>query len=56
MTKLITVHGTNAGDQNGEGERWWQKKSPFQKRLAEWFDLDGVEIEPFHWNEGPTAR
>jgi hypothetical protein len=56
MTKLITVHGTNAGDPSDEGERWWQKNSPFQKRLAEWLDLDGVVIEPFHWDEGPNSE
>jgi hypothetical protein len=56
MTMLITVHGTNAGDPNDEGEHWWQKNSPFQKRLAEWLDLDGVEIEPFHWDEGPNSE
>jgi hypothetical protein len=56
MTKLITVHGTNAGDQSDEGERWWQKNSSFQKRLAEWLNLDGVEIEPLHWYEGPNSE
>jgi hypothetical protein len=43
MTKLITVHGTNAGDPNNERERWWQRNSPFQRRLAEWLDLKGVD-------------
>jgi hypothetical protein len=33
MTKIIAVHGTNAGDPNDEGEHWWQRNSPFQKRL-----------------------
>jgi hypothetical protein len=56
MTKLITVHGTNAGNPNDEGEHWWQKNSPFQKRLAEWLDLDGVVIQPFHWEEGPNSE
>jgi hypothetical protein len=56
MTKIITVHGTNAGNPNDVGEHWWQKESPFQKRLTEWLDLDGVEIEPFHWDEGPNSE
>jgi hypothetical protein len=56
VTKLITVHGTNAGDPSDEGEHWWQKDSPFQKRLAEWLNLEGVEIEPFHWGEGPNSE
>jgi hypothetical protein len=56
MTKLITVHGTNAGDPNDEGAHWWQRNSAFQKRLAEWLNLDGVEVEPFHWDEGPNSE
>jgi hypothetical protein len=56
MTKLITVHGTNAGSPSDEGEQWWQRNSSFQKRLAEWLNLAGVEIEPFHWGEGPNSE
>jgi hypothetical protein len=56
MTKIITVHGTNAGNPSDEGEHWWQRNSPFQKRLSTWLNLDGVEFEPFHWNEGPNSE
>jgi hypothetical protein len=23
---------------------------------AEWLDLTGVQIEPFHWDEGPNSE
>jgi hypothetical protein len=57
-TKLITVHGTGAGDTTAKGDRWWQLGSQFSLMLAERLDLDGacVEIVPFQWDDGPNSE
>jgi hypothetical protein len=56
MAKIITVHGTNAGHPDDEGQRWWQRGSEFQKRLSAWISLDPPQFEPFHWGEGPNSE
>jgi len=48
MVKLITVHGTFAGDPRNRGEKWWQKESPFTTELQS-FIGEPLEVEPFHW-------
>ncbi|MBI1391722.1 MAG: hypothetical protein GC152_03170 [Alphaproteobacteria bacterium] len=52
MTKIITVHGTNASDDSDVGEQWWQRGSQFQERLAELIETDdgALEVDPFHWS------
>ena len=49
MVKIITVHGTFAQDSENSGDKWWQKGSPFLKKLQ---DLIGepLDILPFHWS------
>lgn len=57
--KLITVHGTGAGDlRSMDGHRWWQLNSGFQKELAKRIHLDSdkCEIVPFRWNIGPNSE
>jgi len=56
--KLVTVHGTGAGDKECTGERWWQRGSPFLTELAKRLNLDPsrVEIVPFHWELGPNSE
>lgn len=56
--KLITVHGTGAGDVSASGKRWWQHGSKFQKDLSERLDLDEsrVDLEPFQWALGPNSE
>ncbi len=49
VTKIITVHGTFAGDDADSGEKWWQRGSPFLTRLQSYLD-DRIEIDPFHWS------
>ena len=58
LTKLVTVHGTGAGDKECSGERWWQRGSPFLAELAKRLNLDPgrVEIVPFHWDLGPNSE
>ncbi|MEM7544723.1 MAG: hypothetical protein AAF367_04235 [Pseudomonadota bacterium] len=55
---LITVHGTGAGDETAEGERWWQLGSGFQAALGERLDLDPdrVAILPFQWAQGLNSE
>ena len=57
-TVLITVHGTGAGDEAIEGERWWQLGSTFQTELLKRLHLapDQVEIAPFQWAEGRNSE
>ena len=52
MTKIITVHGTNAGDPSDRGDQWWQNGSEFQEKLSSYLETsDGrLTIEPFHWS------
>ncbi|MEP4889087.1 MAG: hypothetical protein ABJV04_03600 [Aliiglaciecola sp.] len=56
--KLVTVHGTGAGDVTSSGDKWWQLGSVFmgelQKRLA--LDPAQVEIVPFQWEIGPNSE
>jgi len=54
--KLVTVHGTGAGQEANAGEQWWQLGSPFQEELAKRLQLDParVEIVPFQWADGPN--
>lgn len=50
---IVTVHGTNAGRPEDDGDRWWQKGSAFQKRLSELVtsaDGSSLEFRPFHWS------
>ena len=49
MVKLITVHGTFAGDEADEGEKWWQRGSPFLTELQGYI-AEPLEVEPFHWS------
>ena len=58
MPKLVTVHGTGAGDLVDAGKSWWQLQSPFQAELARRLDLASarVEIVPFHWALGPNSE
>jgi hypothetical protein len=58
-TKLITVHGTSAGDLDSvEGHRWWQLNSTFQKELEKriHLDRDTCEVVPFRWDIGPNSE
>ena len=57
-TRLITVHGTGAGDSTAAGDRWWQLGSAFLEGLRKRLDLDPskVEISPFQWEEGPNSE
>ncbi len=56
MTKLITVHGTNGGADQDEGEMWWQRGSSFQKKLADLIDLRNVDVVHFHWDVGANSE
>ena len=51
MVKIITVHGTFAGDENkaNDGAKWWQRGSPFLTELQS-FLAERLTIEPFHWS------
>ena len=56
--KLITVHGTGAGDTTATGDRWWQFGSDFISGLCQRLDLDPARVEllPFQWKEGPNSE
>lgn len=56
--KLITVHGTGAGDTTATGDKWWQLGSNFMTELSDRLDLDAerVELAPFQWEEGPNSE
>jgi hypothetical protein len=56
--KLITVHGTFAGDKSETGTAWWQLGSAFLQDLGERLDLDPsrVEVIPFQWELGPNSE
>jgi hypothetical protein len=56
MATIITVHGTNSGELEDEGERWWQRGSAFHKRLCTWLQLDKIPFQPFHWGVGPNSE
>jgi len=50
---IITVHGTNSQHPDDEGDRWWQKGSPFTAELeAAFAKRSGPEVEilPLHWS------
>ncbi|WP_370335466.1 hypothetical protein [Parvularcula marina] len=49
MVKIITVHGTFAGDPSDEGEKWWQKGSEFLQKLQSCI-AEPLDILPFHWS------
>ncbi|MEM9234376.1 MAG: hypothetical protein AAGA69_09095, partial [Pseudomonadota bacterium] len=49
MVKIITVHGTFAGDTADEGEKWWQKGSTFLEKLQSCIK-EPLDIHPFHWS------
>jgi hypothetical protein len=57
-TKLVTVHGTGAGDIDSKGEKWWQLDSTLMCELQSRLDLDPsrIEIVPFQWGEGPNSE
>jgi hypothetical protein len=58
--KLVTVHGTNAGDVSSFGDGWWQWGSDFQTELGQRIDIDtnsgSGEILPLHWDIGPNSE
>jgi hypothetical protein len=45
MTTILTVHGTFATGPE-EGEKWWQKQSPFEARINELIEPQSGEL---HW-------
>ncbi len=49
MAKIITVHGTFAGDEADKGEKWWQQGSEFLDELQDYVE-EPLEVEPFHWS------
>lgn len=51
MATIITVHGTGATGPE-EGDRWWQKGSPFEKHIRELVEGEDGELvyEPFIWD------
>lgn len=55
----ILVHGTFAGDQSNEGEKWWQTGSPFSRKLQRHLP-EGVRLaeghEVFHWSGDNSER
>ena len=58
--KLITVHGTGAGDTSKYGDGWWQLESTFLANLGQRLKLDvnpdsGV-VFPFQWKQGPNKE
>ncbi|MEM6746375.1 MAG: hypothetical protein AAF608_03045 [Pseudomonadota bacterium] len=49
--KIITVHGTNAGDDQPVGDQWWQRESSFTNELLSYLEADGeVTISTYHWS------
>ena len=56
--KLITVHGTGAGDTSPTGDKWWQLGSAFLDEFGKRIDLDpaNVEVVPFQWKDGPNSE
>ncbi len=56
--KLVTVHGTGAGDITSSGDKWWQLGSVFMGELQQRLQLDTetVEIVPFQWEDGPNSE
>ncbi|MBT1450622.1 hypothetical protein KJ365_06975 [Glaciecola sp. XM2] len=56
--KLVTVHGTGAGDVTSSGDKWWQLGSVFLTDLQTRLELDPkrVEIVPFQWDVGPNSE
>lgn len=50
--RIITVHGTNAGDTSLRGAKWWQKSSTFQKIIWSYLDYERHRIEwiSFPWS------
>ncbi len=60
---LLLIHGTSAGHDADEGERWWQQGSyawkAFEERLGHEVDIpDSCDQEIFHWSgmNGERAR
>lgn len=56
--KLVTVHGTGAGDITSSGDKWWQLGSVFLRELLNRLKLneEQVEIVPFQWDVGPNSE
>ena len=58
--KLITVHGTGAGDTSRFGDGWWQLESTFLTDLGQRLELDvnpdSGEVFPFQWEQGPNSE
>lgn len=48
MANIITVHGTNAGHTDDDGEKWWQRGSPFIKAVQRYIH-EPLNVTPFHW-------
>ncbi|MDW4498369.1 hypothetical protein R5H30_10290 [Sulfitobacter sp. D35] len=57
-TKLVTVHGTGAGDTTATGDRWWQHGSRFGEEMKRRLDLEAeaIDLEPYQWTEGPNSE
>jgi hypothetical protein len=56
--KLVTVHGTGAGDTTASGDRWWQLGSRFERELMSRLETSSgrIELAPFQWDEGPNSE
>lgn len=56
--KLVTVHGTGAGDVTSSGDKWWQLGSVFMGKLQQGLELEPeqVDIVPFQWEDGPNSE
>ncbi|KMW58085.1 hypothetical protein AIOL_003055 [Candidatus Rhodobacter oscarellae] len=53
--KLITVHGTGAGSDEAQRDRWWQIGSPFMIALAERLKTPSEPV-PFQWGLGDNSE
>lgn len=51
MATIVTVHGTFASGPL-EGQKWWQRSSPFTSKLKDWVEAEvgEVKIEPYVWD------
>lgn len=49
MTRILAVHGTNAGDPADVGDKWWQRGSPFFAAVQQYL-REPLEITPLHWS------
>ena len=49
---VILVHGTFAGDESDDGEKWWQKNSATWKSIASRLPENVRIDQTFHWADG----